>query len=163
MQQFKINFALKYQSSYVKSIVWLFILVFVKRILLSMTVSSKDFMVLIGSLGIFLLLSHSYKANKYTIKYFPYLYAILSYYSHVVFIFRGSYELETDPSTVMMSKDDLFRQIIQFASLGVNTIFVGIFLVISRRDCIMLNFLIWSLFIHDVFNQEGNLTSYLNL
>lgn len=93
-----------------------------------------------------------YGANNYTTAYFPYLYAILSYYSHAGFIFKGTYDAEDDPTKVVMSKDNLFRHIVQFAALGMNLIFMGIFLVITRRDCILLNILVWSMYIVDVFN-----------
>ena len=114
----------------------------------------------------FLTLSRVYNANKFTTAYFPYLYAILSYYSHAGFIFRGYYDDPTDSSQVHMTKDILFRHIVQFAALGMNLIFMGIFLVITRRDCIMLNIFMWSLYMFDVFQQEGkfykNLLSILN-
>ena len=156
LNQFKINFARKYQNSYVKTIVWLFLLMIAKRVILNKSLSTKELIILLGSLSMFLTLSRMYGANKYTTAYFPYLYAILSYYSHAGFIFRSHYDHEQDCSMVSMTKDALFRHIVQFAALGINLIFMGIFLVITRRDCILLNLLVWSMYIYDIFNQQGN-------
>lgn len=155
LNQFKINFARKYQNSYVKTIVWLFLFMIAKRIIMNKSLSTKELIILLGSLSVFLILSRMYGVNRYTTTYFPYLYAILSYYSHAGFIFKGTYDCLDDPSRVEMSKDVLFRHIVQFAALGINVIFMGIFLVITRLDCILLNIMIWSMYIYDIFQQKG--------
>jgi hypothetical protein len=126
-------------------------MILAKRVILNKALSTKDLIIMLGSLSMFLTLSRMYGANKYTTAYFPYFYAILSYYSHAGFIFRGLYDSEEDPSQVHMTKDELFRHIVQFGALGMNLIFMGIFLVITRRDCILLNLMVWTMYIYDVF------------
>ena len=101
-------------------------------------------------------LSKLYMLNVYTTTYMPFAYALISYYSHTVFIFKGTFDDNQDHSIVHMSKDDLFRHIIQFAALSFNLIYIGAFLVFNRRDCIILNIITLSLFVKDVFMEPGN-------
>jgi hypothetical protein len=75
----------------------------------------------------------------------------VSYYTHTVYIFKGSFDEPNDPSQVAMSKDHLFRHIIQFGALSFNLLYIGVFLVFNRRDCILLNSLTFLLFVWDVF------------
>ena len=142
-----------------KTIIWLFLLVLVKRVILNKSLTSRDLVFILGSLSIFLILSRLYNASNATTTYFPYLYAILSYYSHSGLIFRALYESSEDPSMVIMTKDVLFRHLVQFAALSMNLIYILTFLVITRRDCIILNIVVWSLFIYDVFTLQGMVSS----
>lgn len=54
-----------------------------------------------------------------------------------------------------MSKDILFRHIIQFAALSFNLIYINVFLVFTRMDCLILNFATFGLFCRDIFMQPG--------
>ena len=65
-----------------------------------------------GTLGLFWLLTRFYSYSLFTTKYMPYVYALISYYSHTIFIFKGLFDDMGDPSLVSMSKDNLFRHII---------------------------------------------------
>lgn len=85
----------------------------------------------------------------------PYIYALISYYSHTVFIFKGMFDVEGDPSTVHMSKDSLIRHIIQFAALSFNLIYINVFLIFHKKDCIILNLITLTLFCWDVYAQPG--------
>ena len=60
----------------------------------------------------FFVLSKIYDLNYFSTRYMPYIYALISYYSHTVFIFKGMFDVEGDSSTVNMSKDSLIRHII---------------------------------------------------
>lgn len=100
-------------------------------------------------------LSKFYTLNVYTTTYMPFAYALISYYSLTVFIFKSSFDDSEDLSKIHMSKDDLFMHIIQFAALSFNLIYIGVFLVFNRRDCIILNLITLSLFVKDVFMEPG--------
>jgi hypothetical protein len=85
----------------------------------------------------------------------PYIYALISYYSHTIFIFKGLFDEDDDPSKVHMSKDNLIRHIIQFAALSFNLIYINVFLIFNEKDCIMLNLITLTLFCRDVYVQPG--------
>lgn len=118
-------------------------------------VTISELFVHIGTLIIFLILSSLYSLNLKTTRYMPYIYALISYYSHTVFIFKCLFDEDDDPSKVSMTKDVLFRHIIQFAALSFNLIYINVFLVFTRRDCIILNITTFGLFCKDVFMQPG--------
>lgn len=65
-------------------------------------------------------------------------------------MFGGIFDDPIDSSQVHMSKDNLFRHIIQFGALSFNLVYIGVFLVLSRKDCIALNTINSGLFILDV-------------
>lgn len=113
-----------------------------------------------GSLLLFWLLSRLYYLNRWTTQYMPYFYAVLSYYSHTMFIFKGIFDIPGDHSRVAMTKDNLMRHVIEFGALCFNIIYIGVFLVVRRKDSIALNSLIYVLFILDVIRQEGKYCSY---
>ncbi len=72
----------------------------------------NELFVHIGTLLLFLILSLIYDKSKFATTYMPYVYALISYYSHTIFIFKGIFDSREDPSVVEMSKDNLFRHII---------------------------------------------------
>jgi len=110
---FKLNFARRFHEQYSKTIVFILLCVVSKRIMMKGGyVSIYELFVHCGTLIIFLLLSSNYSRNLMTARYMPFLYALISYYSHTIFIFRGLFDDEEDPSKVIMSKDILFRHII---------------------------------------------------
>ena len=108
-----------------------------------------------GSLIVFWLVSQIYGCTRWTTQYMPYLYAVISYYSHTVFLFKGVFDVPGDHSRVAMTKDNLLRHVIEFGALCFNVIYIGVFLVVSRKDSIALNSLVYALFIFDVIRQDG--------
>jgi hypothetical protein len=90
----------------------------------------------------------------------PFLYALISYKAHTHVLFKGAYDSGAGGDQVAMSKDDLFRQIILFSALSFNLIYIGVFLVFNRRDCILLNSVTLMLFCKDVMIQPGK---YINM
>lgn len=85
----------------------------------------------------------------------PYLYTLIAYYSHTTIIFGGLYDDPSNPGIVHMSKDSLLRQVILFGALSFNLIYICVFLVFERRECIALNSLNSLLFLLDVARQPG--------
>jgi hypothetical protein len=154
--EFKINFARRFHEQYYKTILTIILLVVLKRILMKGGyVMFSELIVHISTFGIFFALSRVYYYSDFTTQYLPYVYALISYYSHTVFIFRGSFDEPANPALVGMSKDNLFRHIILVGALSFNLLYIGVFLVFNRKDCIMLNSMTLLLFITDVFRQEG--------
>ena len=118
--------------------------------------SLKDVAIHICTVTLMMAFSSLYSKSLFMTKYIPYIYALISYYAHTVFIFRGVFDVEgTESQRVEMSKDDLFRHIILFAALCFNLVYIGVFLVFNKRDCIILNILTFSLFIKDMIMQPG--------
>lgn len=98
LSEFKTKMAMEYQESYSWTIILLFVLVLVKRILTDDSMSPKDLALLLGSLTVFIVFSRSYRINDYTRRYTPYLLAFFSYFAHSMFIFKRSFEEPGDPS-----------------------------------------------------------------
>jgi hypothetical protein len=111
----------------------------------------SELLVHITTMVLFYIVSRLYSYSHVTTRYIPYVYAVISYYSHTIFIFKGSFDEPNNPSQVSMSKDNLFRHIIQFGALSFNLLYIGVFLVFTRRDCILLNSLTFLLLLFDVF------------
>ena len=87
--ELKIKYARKYQKPYSRMIVWLFILVLIKRFITHNAITIIELCELIGTLGIFILLSKLYTYNNFLTQYVPYLISILSYYSHSDYMFKN--------------------------------------------------------------------------
>jgi putative flippase GtrA len=105
----------------------------------------------ITTMVLFYIVSRLYSHSHLTTRYIPYVYAVILYYSHTIFTFKGSFDEPNNPSQVSMSKDNLFRHIIQFGALSFNLLYIGVFLVFTRRDCILPNSLTFLLLLFDVF------------
>jgi|LauGreDrversion4_2_1035121.scaffolds.fasta_scaffold46049_5 hypothetical protein len=72
-------------------------------------------------------------------------------------MFSSTYDDPADPALVHMSKDSMFRQLILFGALSFNLIYICVFLVFERRECIALNALNSVLFLYDVVRQPGKI------
>ncbi len=70
-------------------------------------VTVSELLILFSTLVLFFVLSKLYNYNAHTTRSMPYIYAIISYYSHTVFIFKRIFDEEGDSSQVHMSKDSL--------------------------------------------------------
>jgi hypothetical protein len=55
-------------------------------------VTIGELFVHISTLLVFLVFAHFYSRSLLTTRYMPYVYALISYYSHTIFIFRGLYD-----------------------------------------------------------------------
>ena len=154
--EFKIQFSRRFHDQYSKTIIVILFSVVLKRTFMKGGyVSISEVLVHFSTLVLFLLLSQLYNKTAYMTRYMPYIYALISYYSHTIFIFKGLFDVEDDPYTVHMSKDNLIRHIIQFAALSFNLIYINVFLIFNQRDCIILNLITLLLFCRDVFLQPG--------
>lgn len=123
-------------------------------------VTVSEVLIHFSTLVIFFVLSKLYNYNAHTTRCFPYIYALISYYSHTVFIFKGFFDEDGDPFQVHMSKDSLIRHIIQFAALSFNLIYIKVYLIFHRKDCIILNLITLTLFCRDIYIQPGKLLLY---
>jgi hypothetical protein len=148
--------ALEYHKSYARTIILLFVLVLVKRYLTDDSMSPKDVIFLLSALGVFILLTQLYTRNDMTRRVMPYFIAVFSYFAHTTFIFKQAFDLSVDdPSQVQMTKDQMFRHIIQFTSMSLNLVYICIFIITSRMDCFLVNSIVWSMFIRDTLIQPG--------
>lgn len=96
-----------------------------------------------------------YNFNAFTSRYMPYVYIVFSFIVHCKFIFNGTDDDENDPHVVRMQKDRLLKMIILYSVHTFNLIYIGIFMVLSRRDCILLHLLSWGLQYREIFTQPG--------
>ena len=103
--QFKIEFARKYHDSYAKTIIWIISVSLIKRLTAFGVGSYKDLLIHISQLLVFILLALLYKKSNRATVYIPYIYTVLSYYSHSVFIFSGKFDEPGNPFMVHMKKD----------------------------------------------------------
>jgi hypothetical protein len=54
-----------------------------------------------------------------------------------------------------MTKDDLFRLVLTISALSIHLIYIGIFLVIKRKDSLFLNAIVWSLSFKEIYYAPG--------
>jgi hypothetical protein len=148
--------ALHYHASYSKTILILYVLVLVKRIVTDKEMRLMDGAKLIANMTLFYVFKVLYTYNDLTIKYVPYILAIFSYLSHTRFIFSGLFDESIDnPFNVSMKKDELFRHIIQCASMNLSIVYICIFIVQTRIDCYIVNSTVGLMFIRDTFIHSG--------
>lgn len=157
---FKIAFSRRFHVQYHRTILAILLLVIAKRVIMKGYFTISEVVIHFSTLVIFFLLSKLYNLNNKSTRYMPYIYALISYYSHTVFIFKGIFDVEGDPSQVHMSKDSLIRHIIQFAALSFNLIYINVFLIFHRKDCIILNLITLTLFCRDVYMQPGKFNKH---
>ena len=82
--------------------------------------------------------------------------AVFSYFCHSNFIFKGTFDESPEhPEKVHMLKDQLWRHIIQFTSMSLNLTYICIFLINKRRDCIIVNSIVWAMFVKDTLIHPG--------
>jgi len=155
LEHFKRRIALEYHASYCRTILWVYIVVLAKRIITDPHSGSEEILKLIASMAGFYIIKLIYDCNDTTRRVIPFVFAIYSYYNHSRYIFRGLFDSE-DASSVTMSRDHLFRHIIQFSSMSLNLTYICIFLITKKADCIFINLLAWTLFIRDTFLDPGN-------
>ena len=160
LRDFKKRMALEYHKSYQRTIILKFVLVLLKRYITDEGMQPRNIFYLLASLVLFYLLSKMYSLNEHTMRFIPFLYSAFSYFTHTAIIFKGAfdvYKLGSDGESgrwfVEMTKDKLFRHIISSASMSLNLMYISIFLISSRRDCILVNLVIWGIFIRDVLMQ----------
>lgn len=92
-QDLKIEFARKFHAHYSKTIVTILCFVILKRISFNGGyVTIAELFVHIGTLLLFYILSLLYGTSRQMTKYMPYIYALISYYSHTIFIFKGLFD-----------------------------------------------------------------------
>src|SRR5688572_8504633 len=89
--QQKINFSRKFVNTYRDTILWLFVLVFFKRFITQTNIGLKDTCILGVFMLLFYLVTRFHSINNTTAKYSPFIYALLSYYSHTHLIFSGKF------------------------------------------------------------------------
>jgi hypothetical protein len=111
---------------------------------------------LLVTLLVFKLVSKIHCYNSITMRVVPIFYMVVAYYSHTRLIFGNQFDVDGDPYRLMMRKDDLFKLIIQYSALTMNIIYISVFLVIRRSDCVLFNLISWGMFLKDMFTQEGN-------
>lgn len=127
--------ALAYHESYSRTILTLYLFLALKRILTEEHFGGfKELKNLALSCLLFYLMKRLYSYNDWTIKWVPLILAVFSYYSHSAYVFRGFFdESPLIPQRVHMSKDDLFRHIIKFASMSLSLVYICVFLLSTRR------------------------------
>ena len=96
--EFKIAFSRRFHEQYHRTILAILVLVITKRVLMKGYFAISDVFIHFSTLVIFFLLSKMYNINNKYTRYMPYIYALISYYSHTVFIFKGMFDVEGDPS-----------------------------------------------------------------
>ena len=148
-----------YHKTYAKSIIVLFLLIISKRLLMQKQANIRELCFIVSAFTIFSLIAYVHSYNKLTTKLVPYLYVILSYFSHSALVFSNRYSNPLDKTQLIMSKDQYFHSLVQFAGMSINLIYINVFLVTSRQDCIFLNIIEWTFFMKDILLVEGKLVS----
>ena len=64
---------------------------------------------------------------------------LLAYQGHTFSLFRRLEKNGLDHAEIELSPDELFKYMILFSGLNFNLIYIGVFLVVTKRDCILLN------------------------
>lgn len=106
LQNFKKQMALQYHDSYSRTVLILYVLVLLKRIITDRQITLFDVSMLLLNMSMFYGFRVLFRINDFTIKYVPYILAIFSYMSHTRFIFAGLFdESESNPFNVIMRKD----------------------------------------------------------
>ena len=109
------------------------------------------------SCGIFYIMKKVYSINNITIMYTPVVLTVYSYLCHSYMLFnvqqyKDHPELENH---FIMSKDRLFRHIIQFSAMCLNQVYISVFLITSRKSCIISGLAVQTLFFKDTYFHPG--------
>jgi hypothetical protein len=98
-----------------------------------------------------------YTYNSFTLRYLPILLAVFSYKCHSYLLFNADqYKEYPDlPNHFIMSKDRLFRHIIQFSAMCLNQVYICVFLITEKRECIITGLTVQFCFLYETFFHPG--------
>ena len=152
---------MEYHKSYSNTIVMIYVVFILKRILTDPYYSTHTFSIHVLSGFAFYAMKLIYTYNEFTLKYMPLVVAVYSYYCHTYWLFRTEFRVASDnPEHISISQDRFFKFVISIASMSLNQVYVCVFLVTSRRLCMLANILVWGLFIKDTIQRQGNFSIY---
>ena len=95
----KVDFAKRFHQHYRNTILWIISMVIIKRIIMKGgSIHPTEMLIHSSTLAVFYSLSRVYDYSHITVQYMPFVYALISYYAHTVFIFKGMFDSDDDPS-----------------------------------------------------------------
>ena len=135
----------------------IYLAILVKRLLTDQTQKVSNYVWLCLSAAIFYGFKVLYNYNKLTLRYLPILLAIFSYKCHSYLLFNADQYKEYPglPNHFIMSKDRLFRHIIQFSAMCLNQVYICVFLITEKRECIITGLTVQFLFLYETFFHPG--------
>ena len=161
---FSKKMAIEYHESYSNTIIMIYVVFILKRMMTDPYYSLYTFSIHILSGSIFYAMKTLYTKNEFTLKYMPLVVAVYSYYCHTYWLFQTAFRAAPDnPDQVILSQDKLFKFVIAIASMSLNQVYVCVFLVTSRKMCILANIIVWGLFVKDTMQRPGNTLLFSNL
>lgn len=99
VQNFQKKMAIEYHIIYSKTVISLFMATIFKRYMTTDGVELKDMTSYFKSLFVLVLCSYLYKRNEWTMRIIPFILALISYFAHTHFIFKGGFDLHTFDAT----------------------------------------------------------------
>jgi hypothetical protein len=157
----KIQQSRLFARRYARLMIFLFIIIIFKGILLDQTRNYKKTVYHISLVFVFILSMKLHQAYESGAKVVPIILGILNNYSHLEYLTTYTRILsehsDGQPATHPFDINDMFKLLIMFGAFIANHIYVDTFLTLSVYDSMLLNIVTWGFFSYKAIINPGKI------